>query len=115
MNVFIGAGEVDFDLSNYKVRTFNIDGGMASIDVKIGDMLAITDVNMQLGMADITIKIPKGSGCRIKTKTGLSSKDFDGFNKLENGTYETANYQSSSKKIFINLDGGLSDFKVKRY
>lgn len=115
MNVAMGAGSVDFDLSNYKVRTFSFDGGAADIDVKIGDLLPITDVNMEVGMADITIEVPKGSGCRIKTKTGLSSKDFDGFNKLENGTYETPNYQSSSKKIFINLDGGLSDFKVKRY
>ncbi len=115
MNLFMGAGKMDFDLSNYKVRTFNFDGGAADIDVKIGDLLPITDVNMQVGMADITIKVPKGSGCRIKTKTGLSSRDFDGFNKLEDGTYETPNYQSSTKKIFINLDGGLSDFKVKRY
>ena len=115
MNMYMGAAKVDFDLANFKVRTLNFEGGAADIDFKIGDLLPITDVNIQVGMADITIKVPKGSGCRIKTKTGLSSKDFDGFNKLEDGTYETSNYQSSTKKIFINLDGGLSDFKVKRY
>lgn len=115
LNVFMGAGKVDFDLAKYKVRTFSFEGGAADIDVKFGDLLPITDINMEVGMADITIEIPRGSGCRIKTKTGLSSKDFDGFNKLENGTYETPNYRSSTNKIFINLDGGLSDFKVKRY
>ena len=115
VNVFMGAGKVDFDLENYKVRNFSFKGGAAGIDVKLGSLLPITDVRMEVGMADITINIPKGSGCRIKTNTGFSSRDFDGFTKLENGTYETANYKSSANKIFINLDGGFSNFEVKRY
>ena len=115
MNVNMGAGVVDFDLSNYKVRTFNFDGGAADIDVKIGDLLPITDVNVKIGMADIKILVPEGTGCRIKTRTGLSSKDFESFTKLKDGTYESPNYQGSTKKIFINLDGGFSNFEVKRY
>lgn len=115
MNIFMGAGNVDFDLSNYKVRKIRMDGGMADIDVKIGDLLPITDVVMQVGMADIKIEVPKSSGCRVKAKAGLSSKDFDGFIKMKDGVYETPNYQGSSKKIFINLEGGLSNFEVKRY
>ncbi|RZK42418.1 MAG: hypothetical protein EOO90_07330 [Pedobacter sp.] len=115
MNVVMGAGKVDFDLKNYKVRRFNIDGGAADIDVKFGDLLAITDVNVKVGMADIKIEVPEGVGCRVITRTGFSSKDFDGFTKLKDGTYESPNYEGSAKKIFINLDGGFSNFEVKRY
>ena len=115
MNMKMGAGKLDFDVSNYKVRTFNFDGGAADVDIKIGDLLPITDVNVKIGMADIKIEVPEGSGCRIKTRTGLSSKDFEGFTKLKDGIYESPNYQSSTKKIFINFDGGLSNFEVKRY
>ncbi|ATP57545.1 hypothetical protein CPT03_14220 [Pedobacter ginsengisoli] len=115
MHMNMGAGEVNFDLSQYKVRSFNFDGGAAALDIKFGDLLPITDVAVKTGVADVKIKIPTNSGCRIKTKTGLSSKDFTGFTKLEDGTYETPNYKSSTKKIFINLDGGLSSFEVNRY
>lgn len=115
MHVKMGAGQVDFDLSNYKVREFNFDGGAAEMDIKLGDLLPITDVNVKTGVAEVKINIPTNSGCRITTKTGLSSKDFIGFTKLEDGVYETPNYQSSTKKIFIKLDGGLSSFEVKRY
>jgi len=111
----MGAGEVDFDLSSYKVRSFNFDGGAASLDIKLGDLLPVTDVNVKTGVAEVKIKIPESTGCRIKTKTGLSSKDFTGFTKLADGSFETPNYQASAKKIFINLDGGLSSFEVKRY
>lgn len=111
----MGAGEIDFDLSNYKVRTVNFDGGAAELKVKLGDLLPITDVNVKTGVADVKINIPEGSGCRIKTKTGLSSRDFTGFTKISDGVYETPNYKTSTKKIFINFDGGLSSFEVDRY
>jgi len=111
----LGAGEANFDFADYKVRTFRFDGGAAALDIKFGDLLPITDVIVKSGVADVKIKVPTNSGCRIKTKTGLSAKDFEGFEKLSDGVYETSNYKTSTKKIFINLDGGLSSFEVSRY
>jgi hypothetical protein len=115
LNMNMGAGEVDFDLSAYKIRTFKFEGGAAALDIQMGDLLPIADVIVKTGVADVKIKVPTDAGCRIKSSTGLSAKDFTGFTKLENGTYETPNYASSTKKIFITLDGGLSNFEVSRY
>ena len=115
INMSMGAGEVDFDLSDYKVRTFKFDGGAAALDITMGELLPITDVVVKTGVADVKLNIPTQSGCRIKSKTGLSSKDFSGFTKIDNDTYETPNFKTSTKKIFISFDGGLSNFEVKRY
>jgi hypothetical protein len=115
MNLNMGAGQIDFDLASYKVRTLSFDGGAAELDIKIGSLLPIVDVNVKTGVADVKIKVPKGSGCRIKTKTGLSTKDFSGFTKISEGLYETPNFQNSGSKVFISLDGGLSSFEVDRY
>lgn len=115
IHVNMGAGEVDFDLSSYKVREFSFDGGAAALDVKLGSTLPVTDVKVKTGIADVKINIPAASGCRIRAKTGLSSKEFTGFTKKADGYFETANYGTSTHKIFINLDGGLSSFEVKRY
>lgn len=115
VNMNMGAGEVDFDFSEYKLRSFRFDGGAAALDITIGDLLPITDIVVKTGVANVEIKIPETSGCQIKTKTGLSAKDFPGFIKVDNGHYETANYKAAAKKVFINLDGGLSNFEVSRY
>lgn len=115
MIVSMGAGEVDFDLKDYKVRSFRFDGGAAALKVKVGDLLPITDVVVKTGVADVNISVPESSGCRITAKTGLSSKDFPGFIKKDGNTYETSNYSGSAKKVFITFDGGLSSFEVKRY
>jgi hypothetical protein len=111
----MGAGEVDLDLEDYKVRSFRFDGGAAAVNIKVGGLLPVTDVTVKTGVADVKINIPEASGCRIKTKTGLSAKDFPDFIKIDNGNYETANYKTSAQKVFINLDGGLSNFEVNRY
>ena len=111
----LGAGAANMDFQDYKVRTFRFDGGAAALDIKFGDLLPITDVVVKSGVADVKIKVPTNSGCRIKTQTGLSAKDFEGFEKVNEGLYETSNYKTSTHKIFINLDGGLSNFEVSRY
>lgn len=111
----MGAGEVDFDFSEYKVRSFSFDGGAAALDIKFSSLLPVTDVNIKTGVANVKLNVPTGAGCKIKTKTGLSAKDFAGFNKLNDGTYETSGYNTSANKILINLDGGLSNFEVRRY
>jgi hypothetical protein len=104
----MGAGEINFDFADYKVRNFRFEGGAVSLDVKLGDRLPITDVVVKSGVADIKFSVPTASGCRIITNTGLSVKDFTGFIKM-------SNYKTSTKKVFIRLDGGMSNFEVNRY
>jgi len=115
VNMNMGAGEVKFDFSDYKVSKFNFDGGAAALDIRFGSLLSLMEVNVKTGVADVKINVPEASGCRIKTKTGLSSKDFSGFTKLDDGVYESPNYKSAVNKVLINLDGGLSNFEVHRY
>lgn len=115
LNLTMGAGELDFDLTKYKIRTLNFDGGAADLKIKVGELLPITDVNVKTGVANVEIKVPSSSGCRIKTHTGLASKDFKGFVKKDDGYYETPNYEGSKNKVFIKLDGGLSNFEVDTY
>jgi hypothetical protein len=68
-----------------------------------------------MGAASLKIYIPKKSGCKIFGDMVLMSKYLDGFNKSDDGNYSTPNFDSTSKKIFINIDGGIASFEVKRY
>ncbi len=115
MNLKLGAGDLNFDLTKYKIRTLNFDGGAADLKIKVGQLLPITDLKIKTGVSNVEISVPKASGCRIKTHTGLASKDFKGFVKKDDGYYETPNFNTSKNKIFINLDGGLASFEVDTY
>ena len=110
-----GAGETDFDLRPFKINRLTFKGGAASFEAKFGMPDSITTITAETGAAEVDIKIPAAAGCRIEVKSGLSSRNFDGFTKQADGSYTTANYASSPKKFHIYLNGGLSDFEVKRY
>lgn len=115
IKIEMGAGEAIFDLTNYKVRTLRFEGGAASFEAKLGSEELITDVFVETGVASVEIEVPSESGCRIEVESGLSSKDFIGFIKQADGTYETSNYATAANKINISLKGGLSSFEVKKY
>jgi hypothetical protein len=110
-----GAAKLDFDLSKYKLRNFNIRGSAGEFSVKLGQPLTQTNVGITVGAADISIIIPKDAACRIIEHASLSSSDFKGFDKKDDGTYETNGFASAKNKIIINFSGGVSDFKVRKY
>lgn len=115
INLNMGAGTADFDLSNNRVKQVNIKGGAADFKIKIGELYNDVNLSAETGIAKVSILIPTASGCKINTKTGLSAKDFPGFEKADDGSFTSPNYASATNKIMIKLKGGLSDFEVKRY
>ncbi|WP_064196946.1 MULTISPECIES: LiaI-LiaF-like domain-containing protein [Emticicia] len=111
----IGAGEVDFDFSNYKVRKLDIEAGAASIDIKLGDKHENVDVDIESGVASVKIRVPESVGCQIKMDGAFNAKDFDNFEKVRSGLWQTKGYDKATKKINLNVDSGMSSLKVDRY
>jgi len=115
MDIQTGATKLDFDLSKFKLRNFTISGGAAAFDVKVGEPLAVTKIDISTGVSSVKIDVPKDAACRIVSDSGLSSNKFDGFNKTDDDHYETPGFAAAKNKMYIKLDGGISDFKVTRY
>jgi cell wall-active antibiotic response 4TMS protein YvqF len=115
MEVNAGATDLDFDMSKYKVRSFILKGGAGAFKIRMGDPLANSDITVETGASDVTINIPKDAACSVETSSGLSSNDFQGLSKKDDGHYETANYGSAKNKYDIHISGGVSDFKVHTY
>ncbi len=115
MNFDVGASALNLDLSPVKVRNLDISMGAASFKVKLGSNTRRTDVDIETGASDVDINIPEGSGCEIRTDGGLNSEKFRGFTKINSDLYRTDNFDSSSNKIYIKIDSGVSSLEVNRY
>lgn len=111
----IGAGEVDFDFSNYKVRKLNIETGAASIDLKLGDKQDDVKVDIKSGVASVKIAVPESVGCEIRMDGALNSNDFENFDKVKSGVWQSKGYDKATKKIKLDVESGLSSLKVTRY
>jgi len=115
IDINAGATSLDFDLSKFKIRSLDINGGAASFDVKLGQPLDASNIDISTGVSDVNISIPTTAACSIKKHSGLSSSDFEGFIKKDDGSYETPGFATAKNKFYIKINGGVSDFNVKRY
>lgn len=115
MDFDVGASSFHADLSSYKVREMNVESGAAEVDIKIGELYESVRVFVDAGVSSVKLTVPESFGCEIYEDTGLSGLDFDNFIKEKNGVYRTENFDKSDKKIYIEIDGGISDFNIKRY
>lgn len=110
-----GADELDFDLEKFKIRNLTLNGGATNYVIKMGMPVTETHVNIATGVSDITIKVPAAAACDVTTKSGLSSSNIDGLAKVGDNHYQSANFNNAANKLYINFNGGISDFKVQRY
>ncbi len=111
----IGAGDLKYDLTPYKVSKINLETGASNINLKMGDLMNESTVKIESGVANIHIEVPEGVGCEIKMDGALNAKNFTGFTKIKSGLYRTEGFDNAAKKIYIDTDSGMSNFTVRRY
>ncbi|PJA98588.1 MAG: hypothetical protein CO128_06765 [Ignavibacteriales bacterium CG_4_9_14_3_um_filter_30_11] len=111
----LGASSMDFDLSQYNITKLNIDMGAASLNLKLGIPRTETKVIIDAGASSMDIYVPELVGCQIDADINLSSKNFKGFEKIKSGLYRTTNFAESIKKIYFNIDSGVSSISISRY
>ncbi len=115
INFDVGAASADIDLSKFKIKEANFDMGAASMELRLGNPIEKTKVNIDAGASSLSIGIPEGAACEIKVDASLSSKSFDGFEKINSELYRTANFNDAENKFYITIDSGVSSIDVKRY
>jgi hypothetical protein len=111
----LGAASMDMDLSKYKIDSASFDAGASSIELKLGDKNPVQFISFDAGASSITVKIPRSSGCQVTSDSFLVSREFDGFDKKGDHTYQTPGFASSSNKIYISVQTAVSKIKIDRY
>lgn len=111
----VGAASVDLDLTPYKINNLDVQMGAAALNVKLGNLAEITRIKVEAGASDIDILIPDSVGCEINSDAALSSRNYEGFEKVNNDVYRSKDFEKYPKKIFIEIDCGVSSIDVKKY
>ena len=115
INLDVGAASIDLDLTKYKIENLDVNMGAASLDVRLGDLNNQTNFTIDAGASSINIFVPEEAGCEIQTDDVLSSNNYHNFVKVRSGHYRTSNFDEAQKKIYINIDCGVSSVSVNRY
>ena len=115
LNFDIGAAAIKLDLSKYKIEYVDVNMGAALLEVKLGALAERTKFYVDAGASKIDISVPKEIGCQIKIDDILSANDIKGFKYIKSGLYRTEGFDEAEKKIFIDINTGVSSVKIVRY
>lgn len=115
LNFSVGAASVDLDLTQYKVSRLDVGMGAAAFNVKLGNLVDVARIKIDAGASDIDILIPDSVGCEINDEAALSSRNYEGFKKVDNDLYRSENFDKYPKKIYIDINCGVSSIDVKKY
>lgn len=115
MRYEVGAADLEMDFSNLKIENLDIEGGAASIVVKLGDAHYLTNVKIESGASSIKIKVPEESGCDLNISAVLSGKSISGFKKVDHGHYQTENFDEAANKIYVDVETAVSSYSIIRY
>lgn len=112
----LGASDIELDLSEIILKELKVETGASSLDLKLGDKSIDQKVFIKAGASNIDIKIPKGIGTRIRFDGSLTSKNFHNIDLItRNNLYETLGYESSDKKLDVDISSGVSNIRIYGY
>jgi hypothetical protein len=115
LDIDIGAASLDADLTPFKIDEVTIDGGAASYKIKLGDRSDEARLHIRTGASSVDIEVPQTVGCELNIIAPLSGKTFHGFEKVGKRVYQTEGFEEATKKIYIDIEAGVSSFRVERY
>lgn len=115
LEIDLGAATMKADLSKNKIERFDLDSGAATVDLKLGDRVNRSQVEINGGAATINLEIPRSVGAQLEINGALSSRELDDFNQVERDLYQTENYGSASKKMIIKASLGAASLNIERY
>jgi hypothetical protein len=104
---------MNMDLSDLQLTKLDIDTGASSLDLILGDKVDQANISIEAGASSLDITVPKTVGVRVNIDAGLSSKNLNDLEKVDDNTYQSEGYDEAEKKADINLDIGVSSLNVR--
>lgn len=107
LDVAVGAGEADLDVSTLSLTGLNLKVGAGGVDLDLtGERERDVDVVIRGGLGEATILLPSDVGVKAEVTGGLGELTVTGLTKEESG-YVNAAYGESEPTITLDIDGGV--------
>lgn len=114
LDVDMGVSDATLDLKGLQLNKLKIDSGVSDSTIDLsGDWKNSFSANINLGVGNMTILLPKKTGVKLKVSTGIGQVEMKGFTSIDKGIYINEAYENSDVKIEIKADLGIGNLTVK--
>ena len=114
MTVEAGASKLDINLRDVLASYIELKTGASSVDM-ILPAHGASLLEVEAGAASINLHVPEATAARINVKDGVTAINVDTsrFAQLDSGSYQSANFDTSSDRTEIIVKAGLGSITVK--
>jgi uncharacterized protein (DUF2344 family) len=109
------AGKARLNLLNLNVKNLNTKIYATLSEIIFPNYSDECKAKIKIYASNVKLFFPKNSGVQISSKDFGSNIRFHGFVKKEKNIYHTENFDSSSKKIYVELTTGASNIEINYY
>jgi hypothetical protein len=114
LKIDMGAGRGDFRLAKVDLTRLEVNIGAGQVNVDLtGERAKDLEAEIQGGVGQAVVKLPKNIGVVATVHGGLGSIDVRGLTK-EDERYVNAAYGKSSQTLRLTVEGGIGQIKLEQ-
>lgn len=112
LEVHLGAGGTELDLSNIALHSLDVHMGVGELKLNL-DGVYDRDVQVEVhgGVGRAEIRLPRRMGAQVDAKGGIGSVKTHGL-KQDGGLYVNAAYEKSSRQVRCTVRGGVGEIEL---
>jgi hypothetical protein len=112
-----GGGNIDLVLPDNAANlnaTARTGGGNVTVEVGSGTTGSST-VTANSGAGNVVVRVPEGIAARIHATSGMGKVIVDSrFNKIDDNTFQSTDYDSATNKVEITVGSGAGDVSINK-
>jgi hypothetical protein len=114
LDIDMGVGEGNINLREVNLKELNIKSGVGKMSVDLsGDYKEDVEVDIEGGVGETTLYLPKNIGVRVKAEKGLGSIKEGKLKKESNNVYVNDSYGKTKNSIQIEVEAGIGEIKLE--
>src|SRR5690625_571624 len=108
LKVNTGASDTYINLQGMQLQSLDIETGVGKSTVNLGGVWEKSfDVNIEMGVGESTVILPKDTGVEIKSTKGIGSATFNGFISKDKDTYVNEAFEHADVIITVQTELGI--------
>jgi hypothetical protein len=112
MNVNLGGGTADLDMSSLPLQSADVNVGAGELHLNLaGKYPKDVDVTVSGGAGQSNIRLPKDMGAVVDATVGIGGVDANGLTKRGDKYYNAA-YVEGKPALRVHVRGGVGDIKL---
>ncbi len=113
LDVALGAGEGDIDVSTLSLTRLNLEMGVGAVELDLtGDRAQDVDVTIRGGVGEATVLLPDDVGVEARVGGGLGDVDASGLTR-RGDVYVNEAYSASEATIRLDIEGGIGGVNLQ--